>query len=70
MMDRPSNLEKIISISRKLSQDFYFVRVDLYNLDGNLKFGELTWLPMGGKGVITPDDYDFTLGSWLSIPTL
>ena len=70
VMEKPSNLDEIISISRKLSQDFYFVRVDLYNIDGALKFGELTWLPMGGRSVVTPDEYDFTFGSWLKIPSL
>ena len=70
VMEKPKNIEEIISISRKLSEDFYFVRVDLYNIDGDLKFGELTWMPQGGKCVITPDQYDFIFGSWLNIPSI
>lgn len=70
-IDRPDNLEEIIYISEKLSKDFYFARIDLYNIDNKiLKFGEITWIPMGGKCLISPKEFDVELGELLKIPTV
>lgn len=46
--EKPKNFEKMIEISSELSKGFKFVRVDLYNLDGKIYFGELTFSPMAG----------------------
>lgn len=45
MLKEPVNFEKMIDIARTLSADFKFVRVDLYELDGKVYFGELTFTP-------------------------
>ena len=42
---KPDNLEKMIEISKILSEDFDFVRVDLYDINGVIHFGELTFSP-------------------------
>ncbi len=42
---RPENLESMILYAEKLSKDFKFVRVDLYNQKGKIIFGELTFTP-------------------------
>ena len=42
-VSKPEEFEKMIEISKKLCEDFSFVRVDLYNLDGKIFFGELTF---------------------------
>ena len=65
---RPSNLNEMLIISAKLSQEFPFVRVDLYNVNGKIVFGELTWIPMGGNCPIKPDEFDFELGDLLELP--
>lgn len=44
-MPRPQKLDEMIEIARRLSEDFKFVRVDLYELDGKVYFGELTFSP-------------------------
>lgn len=45
---RPAGLERMIEISRTLSADFDFVRVDLYDIQGKIYFGELTFSPASG----------------------
>lgn len=45
---RPKNLKKILDIIDKLSEDFNFVRVDLYLLNMDIYFGELTFIPTAG----------------------
>lgn len=66
-IQKPNNLDEIIRVSRVLSEDFKFVRVDLYDIDGKLVFGELTWIPMGGSCVVEPDYMDYELGSLLNL---
>jgi hypothetical protein len=44
----PAGLKEMIEVSRKLAQDFKFVRVDLYEIDGVIFFGELTFTPATG----------------------
>ena len=45
---KPLNFNKMIDIASKLSKGFEFVRVDLYNINGNIYFGELTFTPACG----------------------
>lgn len=59
---KPKNFEEMMDVARKLSADFPFVRVDLYNIDGKIYFGELTFYPWTGYVQFTPDEFDFTLG--------
>lgn len=46
-------LEKMKPIVKKLASDFKFVRVDLYSINGQVKFGELTFSPCSGKLIYT-----------------
>ena len=47
-LKKPKNLDKMFEIASKLSKDIPFVRVDFYEIDGKLYFGELTFFPSGG----------------------
>lgn len=47
-VDKPKNLNKMIKMAEELSKGIPFVRVDLYNIDGKIYFGEYTFTPMGG----------------------
>ena len=49
---------------KKLSQGFEYVRVDLYNVDGKIYFGEMTFCPESGFGDISPVEWDYKLGSY------
>ncbi|MGR5879865.1 ATP-grasp fold amidoligase family protein [Bacillus pacificus] len=43
-LNKPKNFDEMLKIASKLSEDFPHVRVDLYNIDGEILFGELTFL--------------------------
>lgn len=60
---KPDNYEEMLSIASKLSEDFPFVRVDLYNVGGKVYFGELTFYPWSGYVQFTPDEVDYELGN-------
>lgn len=62
---KPSNLDRMLEIATVLSEDFPFVRVDLYNIDGMVFFGELTFYPWSGYVQFKPDSFDYTLGCLL-----
>ncbi|MEX0780240.1 MAG: ATP-grasp fold amidoligase family protein [Balneolales bacterium] len=65
---KPQNFKYIIEIAERLGAQFSFVRVDLYELEnGNVKFGELTFGPKGGRGNFKPRAYDFKFGSYWNI---
>lgn len=63
---KPENFEKMLEVAHELSKDFPFVRVDLYNVDGTIYFGELTFYPWTGYVQFTPDEFDFELGSYFT----
>lgn len=53
--DRPENFAEMVEIAKELSQDFPFVRVDLYDVDGKIFFSELTFIPTGGNMELQPE---------------
>ena len=57
-------LEKMKKIVKELSRDFEYSRIDLYNVDGKIYFGEITFCPEGGFGDINPIDWDYKFGSY------
>lgn len=59
---KPKNYDEMVEIARKLSADFPHVRVDLYNIDGKIYFGELTFYDGSGYFHYDPDEFDFEMG--------
>ena len=64
-IEKPKNLEQMLEISKDLSEEFKHVRVDFYEVDGKLYFGELTFFTASGSGKFNPEKYDEIIGSWL-----
>lgn len=64
----PQNFSEMISIAEKLSANFPYVRVDLYNVLGKIYFGELTFYPWSGYVQFSPDSFDYELGKSFDIP--
>lgn len=67
---RPSNYEIMINIASKLSNNIPFARVDLYNIEGKIYFGEITFFPASGYGVFTPSGWDDKLGNLIKLPNI
>lgn len=67
--DIPKNFKKMLDIVEVLSKNISFVRVDLYNNEGKIYFGELTFHP--GSGNVPFDNYedDLRLGQMLDFKT-
>ena len=68
VFNKPKNYETMLEVARKLAEDFVFVRVDLYNIDGAIYFGELTWVPSSDSLKFYPPRYDEIFGGMLKLP--
>ena len=66
-IERPENLDAILDYARKLAADFPIVRVDFYNENNIILFGELTFLTTGGHTPYDPESYDTYFGSLFPI---
>lgn len=68
--NKPKNYDKMLKVAKKLAEDFIFVRVDLYNIDGIIYFGELTWVPSSDGLKFIPEKYDEVFGAMLKLPNV
>lgn len=64
---RPDQYDEMREISERLSKGMKFVRVDLYVIQKNVYFGELTLYPGCGFETFSPEEWDLKLGNWLKI---
>lgn len=64
----PENIHEMILLAEKLSEGFPFIRIDLYNSNGRIFFGEMTFFPASGFGKFTDQKWDNILGEWLNLP--
>ena len=63
----PTLLAKMIKMAEDLAGDFPFVRVDLYQTDGKIIFGELTFYPKSGLPDFVPAEYNKIIGKQLTL---
>lgn len=65
---KPARLDEMISLAEQLGADTDFVRVDLYDVDGRIVFGELTSFPAGGDSPFDPESFDGEFGRRWTVP--
>ncbi len=66
---KPQNLDRMISLAERLSKDFPFVRVDFYDIEDKIYFGEITFYPGSGLEAFEPVEWDYKLGEMLTLTT-
>ena len=67
-MDKPKNFELMKELASKLSKGFPHLRVDFYNVNGNIYFGELTFFHWSGIVPFNPVEWDYKLGEMMQLP--
>ncbi len=60
---KPENFDEMLSVAKKLAQPFDYVRVDLYNVDGRIYFGEMTFAHEAGWGRFNTKVHDRWMGN-------
>ena len=68
--EKPENFELMVNIAEKLSEGIPHVRVDLYNCNGKIYFGELTFFDGSGFDKIEPIEWDYKLGNLIDITAI
>lgn len=65
---KPKNYDEMIKLAEKLSADIIQVRVDFYEVDDKIYFGELTFFDSSGFGKFEPEEFDEQIGKLLKLP--
>ena len=68
IIERPEKLDEMLYIAETLSYGFPHLRVDLYYIQGNVYFGELTFFHSGGFKKFEPIEWENKIGEWLKLP--
>lgn len=58
----PSNTRIMIELAERLAGSFPLARIDFYNINGRIVFGEITFYPHSGFEPFYPDSFDYDLG--------
>ena len=66
--EKPKCFEEMKIIASNLSKGIPHVRVDLYEVNGRVYFGEMTYSHWGGMTPFDPEEWDYTFGSWINLP--
>ena len=71
-LPKPVNYDKMVLLSEKLAQNIEvpFVRIDFYEINEKIYFGEITFYPGGGTEEFSPELWDYTLGSWINLKNI
>lgn len=70
LLPKPKNLNRMLEIAAMLSRDFPILRVDLYNIDGKIYFGELTFTSNGGMMNSVTKEFLQDLGEMADISSI
>lgn len=65
---KPETFDEMKRLAAVLSPDIPQVRVDFYEVDGKVYFGELTFFHHGGFVPFTPEEWDYRFGEWIKLP--
>ena len=69
-INKPINYNQMLQLAEKLAKNIPFVRVDFYEVNRKIYFGELTFYPGAGFEEFSPEKYDRVLGEWLDLPEI
>jgi hypothetical protein len=67
--EKPLSFEKMKEMAERLSQGIPHLRVDFYEANGKIYFGELTFSHWSGFTPFEPAEWDLRFGQWLELPS-
>lgn len=67
-IERPKQNELMKKLAAKLSEKLPFARIDFYEINEKVYFGEITFYPASGFEGFKPDEWDLKLGEWIKLP--
>lgn len=68
-IQRPKQYELMKKLAAELSEKMPFARIDFYEINEKVYFGEITFYPASGFEGFKPEEWDLKLGEWIKLPT-
>jgi len=68
--EKPVNVEVMKELAAKLSEGTPQLRVDFYEVDGKVYFGEITFFHCSGMAPFHPEEWDKIFGDWVKLPDI
>jgi hypothetical protein len=68
IINKPKGFDEMVELATKLSKNIPHVRVDVYDINGKIYFGELTFTHFSGNVPFEPEEWDYEVGAWLNLP--
>lgn len=65
---KPEHMDRMFELAERLSDGLPFLRVDFFEADGKVYFGEFTFYPGSGFSPFDPEKWDTVFGGWLKLP--
>lgn len=66
---KPAKFDLMVELAEALSENIPHVRVDFYEVNEHVYFGEMTFYHFSGMVNFEPEEWDYTFGSWITLPT-
>jgi hypothetical protein len=66
--EKPQTFEEMKKIANTLSKDLVHARIDLYEINGKVYFGEITFYHFGGWVPMKPEKWEKIFGDWIVLP--
>ena len=66
---KPPKYERMVAIAEELGRNLPHARIDFYNINGDIYFGEYTFFHWSGFVKFDPDKWDYEFGEWLRLPS-
>lgn len=66
--EKPINYEQMVKYAEIISKQLPHVRVDFFNINGQIVFGEMTFFMASGYFKFEPDSFDYEMGKWFQLP--
>lgn len=67
-IERPKQYKLMKELAAKLSEKMSFARIDFYEINERIYFGEITFFPASGFESFKPEEWDLKLGEWVELP--
>ena len=64
----PSSIYEMFKLAEILAQDIPFIRIDFYDVNNCIYFGEMTFFPAAANGILDPEEWDLIIGNLLKLP--
>lgn len=69
-IEKPRDMDKMIKLAEELSKGMPHVRIDMFNVNSRIYFGEYTFFDSSGMAEFDPEEWDYNFGQFIKLPSL